>query len=520
MSWPRLPRRLGRRSGHTDEETRSFSSTSAPPSKILTSCSTTPLPALPPRSTLTPTTTWRRKFRSKKKMLLYLVSFNLARALVDPHLLGQTLLDGLPKGSLLPDVIVCSLQEVSPIAYSFLGGSYLTPYFDRVATSVRVAARKHADDEDAYRLTILRNVGMTAIMVFAKPNVADRIRWIQTAGVGVGFMEMGNKGAVGVRLGLATHADSDEEVEMTFVAAHLAPMEDDVQRRIQDWEYIVRNLVFEPAADHAASKTAGARAIEAATSEDAARDEQEPLISASYASGPASALHGLYTPTSHIFFAGDLNFRTHDTGPSPSDHKTFPQPNHSTDSPNHYTQLLTTDQLNRERSAGRILQGFSELPITFPPTYKYSTHLRPDPTSNPPPSPNQTWAWAKHRWPSWCDRILFVPPAPQPSDAFSFTPLNYTSLPLLPSSDHQPVALALTLTTDAPLAPPKESDDVCRKPPFPLDQDWRTKRAAARRREVVVGVLAYLTLTWEGNAVLVAMVLGAFGVGAVAKSFG
>ncbi|GME22796.1 Inositol polyphosphate-related phosphatase [Neofusicoccum parvum] len=447
-------------------------------------------------------------------MLLYLVSFNLARALVDPHLLGQTLLEGLPNRAQLPDVIVCSLQEVSPIAYAFLGGSYLTPYFDRVSRSVRVAAKKHADDEDAYRTVIQRSVGMTAIVVFAKPEFADRIRWIQTAGVGVGLWEMGNKGAVGVRLGLATHADSDEEVEMTFVAAHLAPMEDAVKRRNEDWENIVRNLIFEPAADHAASKTAGARAIESATSERA--DEQEPLISPSYASGAASALHGLYSPTSHVFFAGDLNFRSRDTAPAPDDHHTFPQPASPEDSTKHFSRLLATDQLERERRAGRILHGFDELPITFPPTYKYSTHHRPDLTSHPTPSPDQTWAWAKHRWPSWCDRILFLPPAePQ-----SLKPLKYTSLPLLPSSDHQPVALALSLSADAPLAPPTDPEDVRRRTaPFKPNPRWKQQRAAARQREIVVGMLAYLALTWEGNAVLVAMVLGAFGVGAMVKSF-
>lgn len=459
-------------------------------------------------------------------MLLYLVTFNLARALVDPHLLGQTLLDGLPTTAQLPDVIVCSLQEVSPVAYAFLGGSYLTPYFDRIAKSVRIAAKKHADDEHAYRLTVVRNIGMTAIVVFAKPDVADRIRWIQTAEVGVGFMETGHKGAVGVRLGLAAHADSDQEVEMTFVSAHLAPMEDSVQRRLEDWEHIVRNLVFEPATDHAASKTAGARAIEAATSDVAAgaEGEHEPLISPSYASGPASRLRGLYTPTSHIFFAGDLNFRTHDTGPAPDDqHTRFPQPHRPEDSPQHYSNLLATDQLNRERRAGRILQGFDELPIAFPPTYKYSMHHRPDPTTNPTPSPNHSWSWAAHRWPSWCDRILFLPPPPtQSSPSFSFSPLTYTSLPLLPSSDHQPVALSVNVSTDAPLAPPAKDagdGDVRTHPPYPLDPNWRARRAAARRREIAFGVMAYLTWTYEGNAVLLALVVGALGVGAVVKSF-
>ena len=47
-------------------------------------------------------------------MLLYLVTFNLARALVDPHLLGQTLLDGLPTAAQLP--MQMHTHRASPMA--------------------------------------------------------------------------------------------------------------------------------------------------------------------------------------------------------------------------------------------------------------------------------------------------------------------------------------------------------------------------------------------------------------------
>ena len=49
------------------------------------------------------------------------------------------------------------------------------------------------------------------------------------------------------------------------------------------------------------------------------------------------------------------------------------------------------------------------------------------------------------------------------------------------------------------------------KPPFDINPDWKTNRVNARRIEVIVGSLAYLGLTWEGNVLLLATVVGGFG---------
>jgi hypothetical protein len=49
------------------------------------------------------------------------------------------------------------------------------------------------------------------------------------------------------------------------------------------------------------------------------------------------------------------------------------------------------------------------------------------------------------------------------------------------------------------------------KPPFAMRRDWHERRAAARRYEVLVGIAAYLALTWEGEALLVATVVGILG---------
>ncbi|KAF2085520.1 DNase I-like protein [Saccharata proteae CBS 121410] len=422
------------------------------------------------------------------ELQIYTLTFNAARAPVDPLLLGRHFFDALPAHhAALPDVIVVCLQELSPIAYSFLGRACLDPYFDRVAQSVHVAAARHERASSVqYETLVARNLGMTAIMVFVKPETAPAIRRVHTAGAGVGLWDMGNKGAVGVRMAFAPRDSStpDEEVCTTFVAAHLAPMEDACERRNQDWHNLLRNLVFEPVA----------------VSGGTGRSTSEPLLSTTSSSYP---LEGLYMPTTHILFAGDLNYRTHNKKPTPADHHSFPQPTPDTTSSLHYTQHLTRDQLTRELKAGRVLQGFSELPITFPPTYKYSFR-RDSPT-------DEKWVWAKHRWPSWCDRILFVPAA-----AGELTPHKYTSLPLMPTSDHQPVALSATLA----LTPVRAADDdIRRHPPCPINPDWRARRSSARIKEVVVGVLAYAVLMREGQVMLFAVLAATVGFGLVLRSF-
>jgi hypothetical protein len=337
---------------------------------------------------------------------------------------------------------------------------------------------------------------MTACVVFVRKELRERVRSVQTAGTGVGVWEMGNKGGVGVRLDI-------DGTEMTFVAMHLAPMEGCVIRRNRDWEDICRGLVFE--GDAAANETTGT--------------EREPLLT-----GTKRTATGLYKPKNHIFLFGDLNYRTSHLPPTPSAYKTFPQPVRPADSPNTsripLPDLLARDQLTQERLEGRVLHGFAEQPIEFPPTYKYSHILSatPGPQATKEEDEDEetaavlqeppTWQWARHRWPSWCDRILFYPPT-------GITPGTYTALPLLPSSDHRAVVLHVTLEQEAGV-----EDDFRLAPPFALDPHWRTRRAAARRYEIAVGAASWVVLTAEGNATLAGVVGGALAVYFLVRVFG
>lgn len=434
----------------------------------------------------------------------YTVTFNCGREQVKPEVFARHLVKPLVSQNEIPDLLVLCLQEVAPIAHSFLGGSYLNPYFESLKHAVSLASARL--DNATYVHIITRNVGMTAIMMFALEEEVEKVRWLEIAGVGVGVQEMGNKGAVGIRIGYLT--PDDEVMELSVVAAHLTPMEDAFKRRNEDWKSIVQRLVFTPV-DELGSAARQQRLSVEENIEDA------PLLRD--ALGPKEIASGLFTPTSHLIFAGDLNYRTSAIKPSQYDVRKFPQPTDDSSKSHHYSKLLQNDQLHREVKAQRACHGLQEAPIDFPPTYKYSDRQRAMADTDD----GATWLWANHRWPSWCDRILYLDLPPWVIEKGQLCSINvnsYTALPLMSTSDHRPVALSLSIPIKAIPAPINEIVDVRTHPPFSIDPRWRERRAVARNLEIVVGLAAYLGLTWEGNGILIAIFLGALGSWALVKS--
>lgn len=420
----------------------------------------------------------------------YFVTFNCGRAKIDIDYFAAHFFHGQPKQAPLPDLVVLSLQEVAPIAHSFIGNSFLLPYFSRFVQAVN----KAAGNNNVYKHLTTRNVGMTSIMVLAKSSVAPFLRPIQFAGVGVGHLEMGNKGAVAVRLVI----ERETPLYLTLVAAHLAPMESAWQRRNQDWKNIVRGLVF---------TSPGKAPLSAAKLNGAA--ESEPLLAESSQTPTPPEEGGMFDSHSLVFFGGDLNYRTSDVSPSPTQHHEFPSPKEYivdaqglVKESGSFAQLKESDQLNRERLGGATLHRLEELPITFPPTYKYANGGLDWPSDGSEPD---EWPWSKHRFPSWCDRILFsagLVDAP-------FKGHSYKALPLQPTSDHRPVALAFSMDL---LAFPTHAESLASvDSPFSLNSKWKEQRLTARRLEVLVGSVAYLIMTREGNAFLLASIMGAVG---------
>lgn len=180
-----------------------------------------------------------------------------------------------------------SLQEISPLAQSFVGGYLLNPYLLPFKEALNLAASgveeqpakgtasrrsssrpqqqslqrststlstlwRRQQDDYPYKLVGSRNVGMTAIMLFARK--PDAIHHIQFAECAFGIADMGNKGAVALRVtysGAGSPGEGEDEAatdsaaaeqrttEITFVATHLAAMEYNLRRRNANWASIV-----------------------------------------------------------------------------------------------------------------------------------------------------------------------------------------------------------------------------------------------------------------------------------------
>ncbi|KAJ5182605.1 hypothetical protein N7492_000221 [Penicillium capsulatum] len=412
---------------------------------------------------------------------LYILTANCAQNLIDVDLFAAHLFDALASDA--------GGSEIAPIAYSFLGGSYLTPYFDAFVQAVKKAATKNWDE--SYVNVLRDHTGMTGLMVFARADLAGKISWIDTAHVGFGLHEMGNKGAVGARVGY--RVDSSKTVDFTFVAAHLAPMEGALQQRNLNWQSIVERLVFS--------------GDEAPLQSQSSADESTALLRDQEPSHQAEGLRrDVFAPNTYLFLAGDLNYRTSDVSPLKDDVSRFPRRDVSRDSPSHYSHLLQKDQLGREMRQGKSFHGLSEAPIDFAPTYKYSDSARQ--AARTGVDSDAEWKWSSHRWPSWCDRILYLDTSS--GDNKRVRPHVYDALPLLPQSDHRPVALAVSVPLGVSQSPTDQPTNAIAAP-FAIDPHWRSRRDAARRKELVVGVLAYLGLTWEGNGLLLASTLGIVG---------
>ena len=124
-----------------------------------------------------------------------------------------------------------------------------------------------------------------------------------------------------------------------------------------------------------------------------------------------------------VFWIGDLNYRIDESMPT--------ETVLSLSEKGAIDKLRPLDQLNIERSEGRVFEGFEEGVINFIPTYKYQPgtdifEQRPE---------------KKLRAPAWCDRILWL--AQEPAHVQQLT---YKRSEKPNYSDHKPVYSTLRFT--------------------------------------------------------------------------
>ncbi|KAI1779406.1 DNase I-like protein [Hypoxylon cercidicola] len=467
---------------------------------------------------------------------VFILTFNAAKHRINIPVFARHLYNAFGQNaSRLPELLVISLQEMAPMAQAFIGSYVLGPYFQRYESAVNLAAakfvaeeeRQHRPKDRPYTLVTTRNVGMTGIMLFAREPTA--VRNLQAAEVGFGAGDMANKGAVGLRT-LYEKQDDDGHIlastELTFVSAHLDAMEWNMDRRNKNWESIVSGLLFED------PKKFAERPSLQPTLEGSENSEEERSLLRH--NSTEKGLHdiSIYKPGAHLFVAGDLNYRLSKTAPAPG--SAFPETD--PESPNYFPNFLSRDQLATEKGAGRTLHGLSEAAIQFPPTYK----LVASPKSKPQTELGRIgdeeddvdevkWSWARHRWPGWCDRILFLDipwwVREGVSEASNMKITTYDALPAVRSSDHRAVFLRLEVPMLDPdsLAPTqvaceREQSAVGSEPvdpriklPFSVDfRSWE-HRAMVKKWESTIGWSMLISQSKQGIMVFVTVLLVGLG---------
>lgn len=285
-----------------------------------------------------------------------------------------------------------------------------------------------------------------------------------------------------------------------------------------------------------AKQTDGGQDIPTETEEEREALLARRLNDASMPSEFVDYLHdiSIFKPGSHLFVAGDLNYRISTTTPP----ALAEFPNLET-----YPEFLDRDQMRHEMEAGRTLHGLIEPPVEFPPTYKIK-HLSQDKIAEAINKEEVLrakeegrldevvpWKWASHRWPGWCDRVLYldVPEwvkeryrrASGGSCSTTATPdikvHAYNSLPTMRTSDHRPVFFRASVPllsrrellpqlSQIAAMPPHDAQDPRLKLPVPIDTGAFARRATARKREVWTGMTALFFSTKEGAIVVAALV--------------
>lgn len=323
---------------------------------------------------------------------VHIVSWNVASSPLTPNdvrgLFEFSGTDSQPNDPLSSaDIVVIGLQEAYqsvPEALSAVIGSD-----DTVELFSRYLVPK-----GYVRLSSSRMLGVVVI-IFVRRQLLLYISDTEVCSTKTGFGGwLGIKGATSVRFKFG-------DLSVCFTNCHLSPHPEDNARRTGEIRHILQSQVFENSRLQPAMQMM----------------DHDVLV---------------------VF--GDLNFRLEDRG--------FDEVVELV-SKKEYERLLLCDQLRLEQLKGDRgtsgLDYFLEMPITFPPTYKYAPGT--DDFSPVGKGPGQ-------RAPAWCDRILWnvherqYPKISDPNPQFVVKPEDYTIHMEPRVSDHKAVSGGLRILAD------------------------------------------------------------------------
>lgn len=419
-----------------------------------------------------------------------------------------------------PDLYIVAFQEFSPLPKTLSGraGTMASWLDQEIRRTVRLHQSVVRDDhmydplelgggpENYICIGQILHAGLllyvyarerpnTFLSSFSRPSVAQRVKEVRTAFVGTGIASlMGNKGAVGVRVTLASLMQGGQDEVLTFVCAHLAAHDHQVARRNYEWRQIVQRLVFDPASVQPLpvlqEQLHGTQ-----PSKNAQVQPAEPLDHHSYS---------MYD-THHLFVLGDLNYRLA-TGVSgavnmqgqplePLDRQTVWSIARSLDA-ERFASLLPYDQLVLEHAAGRTCQGLHVPDLSryaLLPTYKYKAG-------------GEMLQMSRKRLPAWPDRLLWASSDAARGSSVIVCEL-YRSLLRYTTSDHKPITAIVQLPQQL------DSRSAFLRVPFPMDPHWRLWRTIGVVLDRMVGYLwAFLLLFGHGHLSLALLELAVLGI--------
>lgn len=344
----------------------------------------------------------KAEFMSEKTVRLRMVTWNIHGESIKPVQLENLL--GLP---VVYDIYVVALQESDMLSPKNLYANTVT------LQTTKDAIVDALGGPDSFQV-ISQNqlLGMMLVVVAATP-IASQLSnpIIQTTGTGV-FGIWGNKGAVKIRVTLgADPSVGVKGTDLVFVNCHLAAGEGKagVERRLWEFSEIQKNLNVPGLVG-----TNPKPEILFSGDEVVVDDMSDTL--------PPSSETPENEDDALIFILGDLNYRV----------ALDPEMVEEFVGRQDIETVLNHDQLTQQIRERKVLTGFKENTIKFPPTYKYAVGT--DKFDGSKPGNND-----KARAPSYTDRIFY-----KPRSGLEMT--DYTSLMEYQISDHKPVVGSFELS--------------------------------------------------------------------------
>ncbi|CAG8654215.1 16_t:CDS:1, partial [Paraglomus occultum] len=387
-------------------------------------------------------------------LCVHVVTYNLNKQLLCESL--ESLLVPSPEASSrTPDIVAIGFQELAPYPQAFLGEStHILNHYTHIISRTL----KSATNESFTQIVRTSLIGV-ALFIFARDSTCTPfVKITEVNTVGLGWLWMGDKAAVGARVLIAEDGDGEVgAVSMCFVTAHLAAHNRNFQLRNKQFKEVCNRLVF------------------SSTKYDDTSMETFHVRDSSYLSTSSSVFSDdrrenlrkltIYD-NDYTFFFGDLNYRillSHPTLPTISVPDILTMMRN-----NHMDQLREYDQLAIAHGEEKTLNNFTESPILFPPTYKLYRETNDYNVLS--------------RIPGWCDRIFSLQNCSSTTDDKCLVVECYSSHAEYSSSDHKPVSATVKVSTSS----------VSHERIYDWDETdsyWRIKQKIGMFADRIVGIV-------------------------------